>query len=1027
MATARPEVLLYYKYFSPPLDEENTLQVLQWQDTLTRRLGLVGRVLVSTQGVNGNVAASSDVQTAAYIDEVEKYVLECRRGEGCKARLFEGIQWKRSSCDPSGPLPFPKMRVRRVKEIVSSGGTLPWEDADPEHGGKHLKPREFHNVLTSAVKGDNLVVLDVRNRWEHEVGHFADAAGRSAIHPNMRNFTQFKEYIDTQGPKLLAGKKVLMYCTGGIRCETASAYLVKTGIAEEVCQLAGGIHTYCEEIAGVGNDDSGNGESLFLGSNFVFDQRATLPGGSHVVVGKCSECARPYDTPRGDTICTVCVCPVLVCESCAAEGIEHNVLAGKVIEDGTAPFRRREWYCQAHSYLRGLYYTYLEGFGKAELERQAKEMQIKLRGIQYDSGDAGGSGRKQGQTKKERARLRQQMNVENKKELDQGMPRPARTRPHPNWRDAKLLARQIQRVQAQAKVASHAPAGDIRPPCRSCGKKVCDGRCWGFWKSPGSMGFKAERKRRSTRRAVHLATGLAAGICLTCTVSALFGGSAGFFRDSAPVTISAKAPPVAVSASERPATTTTKNIGASPSRIAWAIPVGGKYERLPLLERLLTQLIACGVSPRDIFVFEDDESRRGLLSGRASARLSATAAKFKVRVFQSGVVRDRRERRDEFGLFLARHYHFMFDSVLYDGESEPYTDPSSKRPFGGNNVNTVVSGSNKREIYDFAVLVEDDLELMDDAVAFFTHMTIAMDEDPSIFCVCGHADNAFHASSLEPKVDAANQWKFPPSSVQNGFYVRRGQHFMAPGFMVSRRVYNDIIRPTWLSLDGNVLQRARWHMTNGNWDSYLDSRIGGRMECVFPSVPIIAHRGSTGYTVRPDRQDAVFSSLRLSMLPSNTDYRDAAKSVVKSNYRKSVRAFIDSAEHYSCPEDIMHLRGKHLVIKIKATKNADREWARVMDFFGIIGLGGHYGAKVRGLHEGTVFLDWLSNRVLIVAEYSPHSARVHAGQCARRDVAAAPSLSALREDLGEALVASSPGQSCTDACAMPANGGHAYV
>ena len=219
----------------------------------------------------------------------------------------------------------------------------------------------------------------------------------------------------------------------------------------------------------------------------MFDQRATLPGGSHVVVGKCSECAEPYDKPRGDTICTVCVCPVLVCESCAVEGVEHNVLAGKVSEDGTARFRRREWYCQAHSYLRGVYYTYLEGFGKAELERQANELHIALRGIQCNNEEAGGSRRKHGQTKKEWAKLRQQqINLEQKKEPDQGVPRPTRTRPHPNWRDAKLLARQIQRVRAQAKVASHAPDGDIRPPCRSCGKKVCDGRCWGFWKSPGS-------------------------------------------------------------------------------------------------------------------------------------------------------------------------------------------------------------------------------------------------------------------------------------------------------------------------------------------------------------------------------------------------------------------------------------------------------------------------------------------------------------------------------------------------------------
>ena len=324
-------------------------------------------------------------------------------------------------------------------------------------------------------------------------------------------------------------------------------------------------------------------------------------------------------------------------------------------------------------------------------------------------------------------------------------------------------------------------------------------------------GYEAkQRSRKNTRRAVHMAAGCAVGMCLTATLSSLFGaglfGAGGY--SSAPVVVPLKAPPVRALATNPPgsvasvASVASSGAGggaaAAPARVAWAIPVGGKYERLPFLERVLTQLIACGVAPQDIFVFEDDESRRGLLSGGATRRLRATAAKFGVRVYQSGVVRNRKEKRDEFGLFLARHYHFMFDAVMYDGVSEPFTAPTAQRPFGANSIGGVLSAAHQREIYDFAVLIEDDLELMDDAVAFFTHMTIAMNADPSIFCVCGHADNAFHASSLEPKVSAADQWQFPPSSARNGFYVRRGQHFMAPGFMVSRRVYNDLIRPTWL-------------------------------------------------------------------------------------------------------------------------------------------------------------------------------------------------------------------------------------
>ena len=232
-------VLLFYQYFSPVLSDEGVKHLIASQQELCTRLHLYGRVLISEQGVNGTLAGTT-LETSTYEKELEAYLWK-------DYALFNTIQWKRSSCIQ---LPFPDLRVRRVQEIVSSGGTLPWSVVDPTQpgqGGTHLLPTEFHRVLNEATPDDNLIILDVRNRWEHAVGHFTDAAGRSAIHPNMRNFTQFKDYIDSKGSTLFKNKKVLMYCTGGIRCETASAYLVSTGIAKEVCQLQGGIHEYCEE------------------------------------------------------------------------------------------------------------------------------------------------------------------------------------------------------------------------------------------------------------------------------------------------------------------------------------------------------------------------------------------------------------------------------------------------------------------------------------------------------------------------------------------------------------------------------------------------------------------------------------------------------------------------------------------------------------------------------------------------------------------------------------------------------------
>jgi hypothetical protein len=385
---------------------------------------------------------------------------------------------------------------------------------------------------------------------------------------------------------------------------------------------------------------------------------------------------------------------------------------------------------------------------------------------------------------------------------------------------------------------------------------------------------------------------------------------------------------------------------ANPPRVAWSIPVGGKQERLQLLERVVTKLLSSGVKAMDIYVMEDNESRKGLLgTTAASTRLAQFTQKYGVHVLQSNIVRDRQEKGNEFGLFLARHYHFMLDSLLYDGVSDPTGHFGSKTDQIGGRGN----GADSTMAYDFAVLIEDDLELMDDAVAYFTHMTTAMMLDPTIFCVCAHADNAFHGFSSEPtlvemkstnKGSSSNSYGFPSGDANHKFYLRRGNHFMAPGFMISRTVYNSVIRPTWMSSNGNVLQRDMMRMPNGNWDTYLDARIR-EMECIFPSVPRIAHRGATGYTVRPDRQDAVFSSLRLSSLPGTIDYRKAALEMVGKTYDLKIQHFMDSStNHIACSEDVLPLRHQNVVLHVKNThSDSDRGWARVLDFFGLIGIG----------------------------------------------------------------------------------------
>jgi len=223
-------VVLFYHYFSKDqvLTEDQRASLRAWQEQLCRECGLVGRVLVSVQGLNGTLSGSlSGIQS--FKDRIARWRHPGADDGSCggKPTPFDAIDWKQSTCNPEDGAAFPDLIVKAVKELVASGGMQ--YDIHGSHAGHHLSPEEFHAALKE-TNPDDLVVIDVRNRFEHAIGHFVDGSGRAALDPNMRNFTQFKHYIDEQGPTLLKDKKVLMYCTGGIRCETASAYVQSKGL-----------------------------------------------------------------------------------------------------------------------------------------------------------------------------------------------------------------------------------------------------------------------------------------------------------------------------------------------------------------------------------------------------------------------------------------------------------------------------------------------------------------------------------------------------------------------------------------------------------------------------------------------------------------------------------------------------------------------------------------------------------------------------------------------------------------------------
>lgn len=248
METAPYRVLLYYKYVPIDNPEEFTAEHLNF----CKELGLKGRILISQEGINGTVSGTYE-QTEQYMEEMKK------------DPRFADMIYKIDEADQHA---FKKMHVRHKSELV----TLRLEDdINPlEVTGDYLSPKEFYEHM----QAEDTVVIDARNDYEYDLGHF-----RGAIKPEIETFRELPEWI-RNNKTLLEGKKILTYCTGGVRCEKFSGWLKKEGF-EDVSQLHGGIVTY-------GQDPEVQGRH-WNGQCYVFDNRISVPvnrAEEHVVVGK---------------------------------------------------------------------------------------------------------------------------------------------------------------------------------------------------------------------------------------------------------------------------------------------------------------------------------------------------------------------------------------------------------------------------------------------------------------------------------------------------------------------------------------------------------------------------------------------------------------------------------------------------------------------------------------------------------------------------------------------------------------------
>ncbi|GGD53827.1 oxygen-dependent tRNA uridine(34) hydroxylase TrhO [Paenibacillus nasutitermitis] len=274
-------VLLFYKFIDVPDAETFTQEHLAY----CKELGIKGRILIADEGINGTCSGT--------IEQTEKYMHDLRQNP-----LFADIVFK---IDASEGHTFSKMFVRYKKELVTF--RFNEEDINPNvQSGKRLAPKQFYEYL----QRDDVIVLDGRNGYEYDLGHF-----RNAIRPDVETSKEFPEWI-REHLSQNKNKPILTYCTGGIRCEKLSSFLMKEGF-EDVYQLDGGIVTY-------GQDEEVKGR-LFDGKCYVFDERISIPI-NHTeeanVVGKCHHCAKPADTYIN---CANDLCHLqhIVCEECANE------------------------------------------------------------------------------------------------------------------------------------------------------------------------------------------------------------------------------------------------------------------------------------------------------------------------------------------------------------------------------------------------------------------------------------------------------------------------------------------------------------------------------------------------------------------------------------------------------------------------------------------------------------------------------------------------------------------------------------
>ena len=250
-------ILLYYKYVKIDNPEQFAKQHLDY----CKSLGVKGRILIATEGINGTLSGT--------VEQANAYMEHLRLDE-----RFADIIFKIDEVDKHA---FSKIFVRPKAELVTF--RLDYELNPNEITGEYLEPIDFYKAMTE----EDVVIVDARTDYEYDLGHF-----RNAIRPPLASFKEFPAWVKENLGEFKE-KKVLTYCTGGIRCEKFTGLLLKEGF-KDVYQLHGGIVSY-------GKDEQVKGK-LFDGKCYVFDERISVPINhteEDVIVSECLHCGTKSD------------------------------------------------------------------------------------------------------------------------------------------------------------------------------------------------------------------------------------------------------------------------------------------------------------------------------------------------------------------------------------------------------------------------------------------------------------------------------------------------------------------------------------------------------------------------------------------------------------------------------------------------------------------------------------------------------------------------------------------------------------